>query len=877
MKGTGSVEALCETAVRMGFDRMALTDTNGLYGLVNFLRAARDHGLRPIVGAFFDGRTEAAVVLAKTPKGYEILSDLLTRKHLEARFSLARTMPECKDHVAVLSSEPELLKNVRPRAECYVEVVPGPEARRALHLARSLNIPPVATNGVYFPQPDDYSLHRLLRAIDLNRTLSTLPFEEVVEPSRWLNSGADMQSRFPNCPEALANTVRLANQCHTDWDHSAVVFPRYRDEEQDHAALLERRCREGIVRRYGETSGAIETRLREELALIREKGYVDYFLVVADIVARSPINCGRGSAAASLVSYLLSITHVDPLRHNLFFGRFLNPQRADHPDIDVDFPWDERDDLLEELIRVYGAERLAMVANHVGFKARGAVREVAKVYGIPATDIKEMTRRLSFFTRVGGIEDRIKKHPKFQGLALDSPWPEIIRTAKRLHGIPRYLSVHCGGMVIVPDRVSRYVPVEPAPKGIRVIQWEKDQTEEAGLVKIDLLGNRSLAVIRDALAAIRENSGRRIQYSAFNPVDDPATIDLLGRGESMGVFYVESPAMRQLQHKTRKGDFEHLVIHSSIIRPAANRYIREYVKRLHGASYNPIHPRLQGLLGETYGIMVYQEDVVRVVMALAGFSWADADGLRKILSKKSPHKLRQYRDQFFTGCGQRGVAPETAGTVWDMITSFGGYSFCKPHSASYALVSFKSAWLKVHYPAEFMAAVISNGGGYYTTFAYISEARRMGLKILGPDVNQSRWNYQGKGNTIRVGFQQIHAVRKETLDRVLEDRKQNGRFPSLEEFLRRIPLAAGEGSILAKSGALDSLAGGLNRPQILWVIEAWSRKHPHGKRSNELRLRFTDHKRIPVPLLKNVPPRADMGARTGNTRVYPFRPSAYAG
>jgi len=670
----------------------------------------------------------------------------------------------------------------------------------------------VASNAVHFARPEDHSLHRLVRAIHLNRTLSTLPVEEVVQPDRWLKSAGEMARHFPHCPEALANTQRLARQCHTAWGDFPAVFPHYRDREADHFAILVQKCRRGIARRYGESNPAVEERLEEELGLLRSKGYVDYFLVVEDIVRRRPIHCGRGSAAASLVSYLLGITHVDPIRHGLLFGRFLNPHRRDHPDIDVDFPWDERDGLWEELVRFYGPQRLAAVSNHVGFGARAALREVAKVYGVPAAEIKNMTRRMSSWSRPGEMRDRVDTHPKFRGLVPEPPWPEIMQLAARLESVPRHLSVHCGGIVLAPDRVSRYVPVQRSAKGVRVIQWEKDQAERAGLVKIDLLGNRSLAVIRDALESIRENTGKELDYAGLNPIEDPATRDLLARGATMGVFYVESPAMRQLQQKTGRGDFEHLTLHSSIIRPAANRYIREYIRRLHGAPYEPLHPRLEELLAENYGILAYQEDVVQVARILAGFDWDLADGLRKVLSKKSPEQISAYRKRFYEGCARENIGRDVVDAVWDMIISFAGYSFCTPHSASYALVSFKSAYLKAHYPAEFMAGVLSNGGGYYSTRAYISEARRMGLTVLGPDVNHSRWTYRGKGRVVRMGLQQLKGVRREALEKILDERERNGPFGSLEDFLRRTDPAPAEGAVLVGSGALDALARGTLPP-----------------------------------------------------------------
>lgn len=811
MRGVSSVEALCRAAAEAGFSSLALTDTNGFYGLVHFLEAARRRHLRPIVGVCLDAQGESAVFLAKTLRGYELLCELISRRHTEDRFSLVSHVPKAPRDLAVLSAAPRLLEALAPRVQCWVEVVPGPAGRRALEISRSMKIPPLATNAVHFACPEDYTLHRLVRAIHLNRTLSTLPAEEVVRPDRWLKSAEETIRHFPHCPEALANTEELARQCHTGWGDFPAVFPRYRDRQEDHFALLAEKCREGISWRYGQTSAAVEERLEEELDLIRSKGYVDYFLVVEDMVRRRPIHCGRGSAAASLVGYLLGITHVDPIRHGLLFGRFLNPHRRDHPDIDVDFPWDERDGLWEELVRFYGSGRLAAVSNHVGFGARAALREVAKVYGVPAAEIQNMTRRMSFRTRPGEMRDRVDTHPEFRGFVPDPPWPEIMQLASRLESLPRHLSVHCGGIVVVPDRVSRYVPVQRSAKGVPVIQWEKDQAERAGLVKIDLLGNRSLAVIRDAIESIRENTGKSLDYALFNPIEDPATVDLLARGATMGVFYVESPAMRQLQRKTRRGDFEHLTLHSSIIRPAANRYIREYIRRLHGAPYEPLHPRIEGLLAENYGILAYQEDVVQVARVLAGFDWALADGLRKVLSKKSPEQISAYRERFYEGCARENIGRDVVDAVWEMIISFAGYSFCKPHSASYALVSFKSAYLKAHYPAEFMAGVLSNGGGYYSTRAYISEARRMGLAVLGPDVNESRWAYRGKERVIRMGLQQLKGVRREALEKILDERERNGLFCSLEDFLRRTDPDPAVGAVLARSGALDALARGTLR------------------------------------------------------------------
>ncbi|MDR3568777.1 MAG: DNA polymerase III subunit alpha [Syntrophobacteraceae bacterium] len=819
MHGVNSPESLCREAKKAGFSRLAITDRNGFYGLVNFLEAAAATGIDPIVGARVKTSQTSAVILAKTPQGYEIVSDIITRRHTEDDFSLPRGFPEKSPDLIVISPDPELLKSLRGRIECYLEIVPGPRDRELLRIANEIRIAPVATNAVHFAGKNDYPLHRLLRAIDCNKTLGSLSREDTALPGQWLKSAREMSVCFPDCPEALANAVGIAAACYTHPNRFPTVFPAYRDKNEDHLALLVDKCRKAIVWRYGKTDPGIEKRLLEELELISAKGFVDYFLIVSDIVSRRAIHCGRGSGAASLVSYLLGITHVDPITHDLQFERFLNPERMDLPDIDVDFPWDERDGLFEELTAHYGDHRLAFICNHTGFRARGSVREVAKVYGIPASEIKEATSRLSYWSAQGGG----KTHPKFQNFPLSPPWPEIFDLALRLESIPRNISTHCGGVVIVPDRVSRYVPVQISAKGVRIIQWEKDQAEKAGLVKIDLLGNRTLAVIRDAIEAVWRNTGTRIDYASFNPVKDPRAQKIISRGDTMGVFYLESPAMRLLQAKAGRGDFDHAVIHSSIIRPAANRFIRQYLLRLHGEPFKALHPSLEKILAQSYGILVYQEDVVRSAMALAGFTWGEADRLRKAISKKGSAQLADCKARFERGCEKNSVPADVVEKVWDMFTSFAGYSFCKPHSASYALVSYKSAYLKARHPAEFMAAVISNGGGYYTTFAYISESRRMGLEVLLPDINESALPFTGVGKTLRIGFKQLQGLRKTAMEALICERNRSGPFFSIEELLERLrsKLSLADAVILAKSGALDTICGPLNRPRILWLIEAW--------------------------------------------------------
>jgi error-prone DNA polymerase len=530
---------------------------------------------------------------------------------------------------------------------------------------------------------------------------------------------------------------------------------------------------------------------------------------------------------------------VDPIQHNLFFERFLSPGRKDPPDIDVDFPWDTRDDVLDYTFKTYGDSHSAMVCNHVTFKARAAIREVAKVYGLTESEIGIVTKRLSHLWYVSDPFEELATNPLLSDLDLRDPWPEIIRNGFYLAGFPHYLSVHPGGVILTPNEITTYVPIQRAPKGVQIIQWEKDQAEDFGLVKIDILGNRSLAVIRDVLADIHEHYGVDIPYWKLNPLDDLRTQELIRTAGTMGCFYVESPATRQLLSKMQTGDFENLVIASSIIRPAANKWIREFVRRLHGGTYDPLHPLLDETLKETYGIMVYQEDVTRVAMRLAGFDADEGNELRKVMSKKhNTGKLRDYCEKFVTGARKNGVADDVIETLWEMIMSFSGYSFCKPHSASYALVSFKSAYLKAHYPAEFMASVMSNMGGYYSTFGYYSEARRLGLKVVLPSINNSEIRHTGLNDWVQTGFMQLKGIKRSALEYIISERKANGRFRSFESFLKRMPeLDRSDIRTLIKAGCYDGVEGIEARPQLMWrLYQNHARQDRHDKPASLLEL-----------------------------------------
>jgi DNA polymerase III alpha subunit len=917
--GVSSPEVLAAAAAERGFRTLACTDTNGVYGAIEFQRACDAVGVRPILGAHLVTDEEETIALATDERGWAALCRAITRIHWASpavTLSAQRRAKACpgrgaetpahnkrsssapfgaaapqgdrglstqlaadRDGLILLSADPRFFERIvqlsGPR-DLYAELIPGKERHAVLAAARRLGLPAVATNGVVMAHPEDWARHRLVRAIALNTTLSELEERARHEPAAplprcpsaprdaWLRPAPDLARHFPDCPEALRAADEIAERCRYRIPDGRIVAPRLADGA-DALQRLRAMAYQGAERRYGTIAPVTRDRLERELEIIEQKGFADYFLVVKDIVKNGPTHCGRGSVANSIVSYCLGITHVEPLGAGLLFERFLNPERKDPPDIDLDFPWDERDQVLAYVFQRYPRPQAAMVANHNCFRLRGALREVAKVHGRPAGEIREVTRRIPIFEDYS-LEAVLESHPNFRELDLPPSWREFARAAEPLVGMPRHLSVHPGGVVIVPTALTDYVPFEPAVKEldghpdlqVPVIQFEKDGAEDAGLVKIDLLGNRSLAVIRDAIDAVDEHTGHRIDYTSSDPGDDPATRELFRTGRTMGVFYTESPASRQLCAKSRAESFELLVLNTSIIRPASNRFIRIYLERRHGAPHQPLHPVLRDTLAETFGVMVYQEDVVNVCSVFAGMPLATADGLRKALSKKRPVKhLAAYAEEFFSGALARGRDIEITKRVWEMILSFAGYSFCKGHSASYIQVAQHSCYLRAHYPAEFMAAVLGNGGGFYHPFAYVAEAMRMGLTVLPPDINASELRTTGRGREVRIGLQFVKGLSADGAERILAARGGPGTreagggrridgqsqhsgaalldparrpvrpsarpFASIFDLRSRTGIAPDDLRTLIKVGALDSIAGGWTRPMMLWMIDSAGR------------------------------------------------------
>lgn len=771
-------------------------------------------GFRLHLGCRFTWRKHELGALPFGDAGYAALNRLLSAQAHDAAPGSeipGLGVPEPPQDCVLLADDLEGLEALRREGfdaallahPCRVQ-----EARKAL--AAGLAV--VAPQVLRFRTAEGLELHRLKRAIDRQATL--IRTEALWEAAEAAVPRVDWEARFPFCEPAVekatAAVLERVSGWRIHWGKWVLADPLgYEGADLD--ALLREKVQAGVAARFRNPGGEVLARMERELDLISSKGFARYFLLVEDIVQAAqgalPRICGRGSGAASLVSYALGLSNVDPVATNLMFERFLTAERKDPPDMDIDFAWDEREAVIQKVFERYGRHRVAMVANHAFFKAKGALRAVAQAHGRPDSELKQLARFVRGWE--GGLA-RASENPA---------WDTILRQAAALKGHFHQFSVHPGGTVVTPGAFWEHAAFQPAPAKDKVstTTWDKDGVENYGLVKIDLLGNRSLAVIRDAHAVL---GGAVPADPGAHSREDPATQALLARGDSIGVFYVESPATRQLQQRVGKGDFETLVIHSSLIRPAAYRWVDRYVKRSRGEeAWEPSDPVFNELLSESYGVLVYQEDVLKVCVALAGWSHHDADQLRKLLGKPDCEaKLPYFEARFRRGCAGRGVRPATVDEAWDMIRTFTGYSFCKPHSASYAQVSFESAWIKAHHPAAFFASVITNQGGYYPAIAYLGDARRHRLVVRGPDANLSAWAFRAEGEqALRVGLMQIHGAMQKEVEALLEERDQHGPFEHLDDLLRRVSLSVTTAEALCAAGAFDRWAPDSDRTRLMWA------------------------------------------------------------
>lgn len=639
LQSTLTPETICQAAIANTYDTICLVDENNLYATPAMLRLTKEYNLKILHAATLKTQNDALSAIATSPHGFQNLCHLISNIHKDKNFCLRHNINLLNDLVFFTETAASAEFLLQMKLPCYW-ALHIPNKIPPLNI-QNLNIPVLAVHTANLLNPCEHNTRALMHAIQKNE-LFTKNTQTVSRPIYHLEQ---YRQAFNPYPEALLSQQQLQASIHYYYKPN-LIFPDYQtNTSYTPFEQLKQLTYTGATKRYPQLTDEIKKRINYELSIIHDKNFDCYFLIVHEIVSKATRTCGRGSGSGSVVSYCLFITNIDPIRYHLLFERFLSPDRIDYPDLDIDFAWDERDGILDYIKQRFGADHCAMVSNHISFKPKMALRETAKAHGYSALEIRSLSRKIR----------EILRKDKTALSKLDSKALQTAKHALALIKHPRHISLHCGGIVITPQPVYLYAPVETCSKDMQLLQWEKDGTEEMGLVKIDLLGNRSLAVIRDAIANCKDN-GNGVDFHQFDPAQDPLTIQMLETGNSMGVFYIESPATRLLHKRSKKGDFEHSVIHSSIIRPASNKSINEYLRRVHGGTWVPITPRYEEITSDAYGLMVYEDHILQVAHELAGFTYLQANKLRKALSRDDADQLQKLKNQFYEGLLQHELA-----------------------------------------------------------------------------------------------------------------------------------------------------------------------------------------------------------------------------
>ena len=903
--GILSPQALLEEAAKAGGRTLPLTDIHNTAGIPDFVRLAGDHGIRPVAGIEFRGHPERSrggllyIGLAKNNNGFQQLNELLS--------------PHLLDDEPLPDPSTELGAAKLRACDDAFFILPFSTPLRTLHPSERIGIRPseltrlpfspwakrpkdlVALLPVTFHQPRDFNTHRLLRTMAKNTLISLLPADELADANDRFRSEGEVRRIYRDFPELLRNTEQLLEQCSITFDGSDKTRKVFGSSMALDRERLHRDTLEGLHRRYPQATDTVVARMQHELDVIERMGFISYFLINQDIVrfarSRGFFHVGRGSGANSLVAYCLGITDVDPVELNLYFERFISTARKKPPDFDIDFSWKDRDEVYRYVFDKYNAapalrraqdsgERAqgsvsdihaAQVATYTTFQWRGAVRELGKAVGLPPEEIDALSEGRS---RYGG--GRPSEQANSGGL--DKVAQAVVRYAQKLIGMPHQFGIHVGGIVITNKPVTHYGALFRPPKGFPVVQLSLLECEDLGLHKFDILSQRGLGHIRDAVELVRgrqlpvvrcpgtpnneQRSTDNRQLATDNQQlttdtdihnipafkQDPAIKQLLRTGDTVGCFYVESPAMRMLLKKLRVEDYLTLVAASSIIRPgvAESGMMREYILRHNDPERVKRAPReLREIMPETYGVMVYQEDVLKVAHLYAGLDLEEADLLRRGMTARFRDRpeFKAVQEKFFANCRAKGHPAGQPEEVWRQIESFASFSFAKGHSASYAVESYQSLWLKAHHPLEFMVAVANNFGGFYSLEFYLHEARRHGAVIEAPCVNVSGelcllvngdWSLVNRGvrqspitsdhspitshrfPAIYLGLANIKSLTAETVQLLLHERRRHGPYTDLEDLLHRVPLPLEQARILIRTGALRFT--GKSKPQLLWDL-----------------------------------------------------------
>lgn len=805
--GVMSVEELAEEALRLGIDRLVLADIHNTSGCFDFVKACCERQITPLLGLEFRiaGRL-AYIGIARSNKGFRELNEYLSLLNLKAQSPPDR--PPLLNEVYFVLPWTDRLPG-RLREQEYIGIRPSEVLRLGTHALSKQKDKLVMLSPVTFKDKAGHNTHRLLKAIQANTLLSKLSAEGCALSDEVMVDKYTLMSAYHTQPHIIRNTEQLLGCCSfqfefgTDKNKKTFTGSYYED-----SLLLEREAWKGFRYRYPKGSNEAEERVKKELGIIQKLGFNAYFLITWDIIqfarAQQFAHVGRGSGANSIVAYCLQITDADPIELDLYFERFLNPYRSSPPDFDIDFSWNERDRVIKHLFERHGQKHVALLATYNTFQGRSVIRELAKVFGLPKheTDALVEGRKL---TQQGPRDDIHRL---------------IMKYGERMQNMPHHLSIHAGGVLISEEPINTYTAVNLPPKGFPITHFDMMVAEDIGLYKYDILSQRGLGHIRDAVELVARNKGEQIDIHQTEPLkQDPAIKKLIREGRTIGCFYVESPAMRMLLKKLRCEDYLTLVAASSIIRPGVARsgMMKAYIERFNNPSMvNYLHPKMEELLKETFGVMVYQEDVIKVAHHFAGLDLAEADVLRRAMSGKfrSKKEFARIVDRFFENCRQYGYPDELSKEVWRQIESFSGYSFSKAHSASFAIESFQSLYLKAYHPLEFMTAVINNFGGFYRTEFYVHEARLDGAEIQGPCVNRSEYLSSLQGRSLYLGFIHLKELEYTVARRIAEERQAGGDYTGLENLIRRLGISHEQVNILIRIGALRFT--GKSKRQLYW-------------------------------------------------------------
>ena len=820
--GTFSETVLLKLAQENHIKQVVLTDINNTSAALNFVRKASEFDVKPILGIDFrNGVDSCFVAIAKNNEGYLELNNFLS-EHLHKEKELPPIAPNFNHAYVVYPFEKVVMNDQTIFAEHEFIGISIADLRR-LPFSRLLKLKDklVVLQPVTFRDKRDFNAHRLLRAIDNNTLLSKLDKSEEAHPEEKMFPVQNLAAAFSEYTFILENTQKLMNSCSIHFDFSEGRKPQnqqsYLATKEDDEALLEKLCQEGLSYRYPNGGEEVLKRLKKELRLIKEKEFVSYFLINWDIVLearkRGFFYVGRGSGANSIVAYLLRITDVDPIELDLYFERFINLYRTNPPDFDIDFSWKDRPAMTEYIFKRF--DHVTLLGTYVTFKWRGMVRELGKVFGLPKEEIDMLC---------GG---------DFQASRLDGVSALVVKYTKLLEGMPNYLSIHAGGILISEKPMHWFSATHLPPKGFATTMFDMVIAEDVGLYKFDILGQRGLAKIKEAMEILAQN--RPEEYAKLDIHDiqkfkqDPKINTLIKTAQCMGCFYVESPAMRMLLKKLEVDNYLGLVAASSIIRPgvAKSGMMREYILRHRDKSRakKKAHPILLDIMPDTYGVMVYQEDVIKVAHHFAGLDLGEADVLRRGMSGKfrSREEFQKVKDKFVDNCRKKGYDDTLIFEIWNQVASFAGYAFAKGHSASYAVESYQSLFLRAYYPLEYMVAVLNNGGGFYRSEFYIHEARMLGATIYAPCVNNSLSVNRIHEKTIYLGFGYLRDLENRITERILKERMINGSFTSLEDFLDRLPISIEQVSILIRIDAFRFTC--TNKHELLWKAHLFLNKN----------------------------------------------------